>query len=132
MSRFPTAGHLISWAGLCPRSDTSAGKTRSRRLRKGNPWLKATLVQCARPAARTRGSYLRAQYYRLASRRGANKAVVAVAASMLTAAYYILRDNKPWHDLGVDYFDRRDPTKAARRLVSRLQALGFAVELKAA
>lgn len=132
MTRFPTAGHLVSWAGLCPGSDRSAGKTRSRRLRKGNPWVKSLLVQCARPAARTRNSYLRAQYYRLAGRRGANKAVVAVAASMLTAAYHMLRDGTPWEDLGVDFFDRRDPTKAARRLVSRLEALGYAVELKAA
>ena len=132
MSRFATASHLVSWAGLCPRSDRSAGKTRSRRTRNGNPWLKSLLVQCARSASCKRDSYLRAQYYRLAGRRGGNKAVVAVAASILTAAYHMLRDGTPWNDLGIHFFDRRDPAKAARRLVRRLEALGFAVELSAA
>jgi len=132
MSRFETAGHLVSWVGLCPRSDKSGGKTRSRRIRHGNPWLKTVLVQGARSASRSRRTYLRAQYHRLASRRGANKAVVAVAASMLAGAYFMLRDKKPWADLGPDFFDRRDPAKTARRLVRRLEALGYNVELTAA
>jgi transposase len=92
MSRFPTAGHLVSWAGLCPRLQESAGKRLSTRTRPGNPWLKTTLVQVAWVAARTRNTYLRAQFLRLKSRRGPKKAILAVAASILTAAYYILKD----------------------------------------
>jgi len=92
MSRFPTAGHLVSWAGLCPRQHESAGKRLSTRTRPGNPWLKTTLVQVAWVAARTRNTYLRAQFLRLKSRRGPKKVILAVAASILTAAYYILKD----------------------------------------
>jgi transposase len=132
MSRFPTPGHLVSWGGLCPGNDKSAGKTRSRRIRKGNPWLKAVLIQGARSVSRARPSYLRAQFHRLAGRRGSNKAIVAVASSMLAAAHVMLRDGTLWNDLGADFFDRRDPTKTARRLVRRLEALGFAVDIKAA
>src|SRR3984893_7809268 len=84
MGRFPSEGHLISWAGLCPKNDESAGKRRSTRMRKGAPWLKTTLIQCAWAAARTKGSYLQAQFHRLRSRRGAKKAIGAVAASILT------------------------------------------------
>ncbi len=132
MSRFPTAGHLISWAGLCPRNDESAGKRRSTRLRQGAPWLKTTLTQAAWSAARTKSSYLQAQFLRIKSRRGPKKAIMAVAASMLTAAYYMLRDDVDYRDLGPDYFDRLDRTHAAERLVRRLQNLGFQVEVKAA
>jgi transposase len=95
MSRFPTAAHLVSWAGLCPRIDESAGKRRSTRIRKGAPWLKPTLVQAACAASQKRGSYLRAQLLRLKARRGPMKAIIAVAASMLTAAYHILRPASP-------------------------------------
>jgi len=132
MSRFPTAGHLISWAGLCPRNDESAGKRRSTRLRQGAPWLKATLVQAAWSAARCKQGYLPAQFRRIKSRRGPKKAIMAVAASMLTAAYYILRDDVDYRDLGSHYFDRTDRAKAASRLVKRLGDLGFAVEIKEA
>ena len=132
MSRFPTAGHLVSWAGLCPRNDESAGKRRSTRLRKGAPWLKATLTQAAWSAARAKSGYLRAQFLRLKSRRGPKKAIIAVAASMLTAAYYMLRDDVDYRDLGTDYFDRSDRTKIANRLVRRLRDLGYQVDLKAA
>jgi transposase len=132
MSRFPTAGHLISWAGLCPRNDESAGKRRSTRLRQGAPWLKVMLVQAAWAAARAKTSYLRAQFLRIKSRRGPKKAIMAVAASMLTAAYYMLRDDTNYRDLGPDHFDRTDRTKAAKRLVKRLGDLGYTVEIKAA
>jgi len=132
MSRFPTAAHLISWAGLCPRNDESAGKRRSTRLRQGAPWLKATLVQAAWSAARAKTGYLRAQFLRLKSRRGPKKAIMAVAASMLTAAYYMLRDHVDYRDLGTDYFDRTNKAKATNRLVRRLKELGYEVELKAA
>ena len=132
MRRFPTAGHLISWAGLCPRMDQSAGKRRSTRIRHGAPWLKTVLVQAAWAASRQRDSYLRAQFLRLKGRRGAKKAILAVAASMLTAAYYMLRDGVEYQDLGADHFDRRDRTKVANRLVRRLEELGFKVHVQAA
>jgi len=132
MTRFPTAGHLISWAGLCPRLDESAGKRRSTRTRPRNPWLKTTLVQGAWAAARKKDGYLRAQFLRLKSRRGPKKAIIAVAASMLTAAYYMLKDGADYRDLGADHFDRRDKAKLAQRLLARLHDLGFNVELRAA
>ena len=132
MNRFPTAGHLVSWAGLCPRNDESAGKRRSTRLRRGAPWLKTALTQAAWAAARSKTGYLRAQFLRLKSRRGPRKAIMAVAASMLTAAYYMLRDDVDYRDLGTDYFDRADKAQAADRLVRRLRNLGFEVELKGA
>jgi transposase len=129
MSPFPTVGHLISWAGLCPRLDESAGKHRSTRLRKGAPWLKPVLVQCAWAAGRTRKSYLQAQFLRLKSRRGPKTAAVAVAASMLTAAYFILRDKGDYRDLGPDYFVRRDSSRLAQRLARRIRDLGYNVEM---
>jgi transposase len=132
MTRFPTAGHLISWAGLCPRNDESAGKRRSTRLRRGAPWLKTALTQAAWAAARSKTGYLRAQFLRLKSRRGPRKAIMAVASSMLTAAYYMLRDDVDYRELGTDYFDRVDKTHTADRLVRRLRNLGFEVELKGA
>ena len=99
MSRFPTGQHLVSWAGLCPKNDESAGKRRSTRMRQGAPWLKTSLVQCAWPAARAKQVYLQAQYLRLRSRRGAKKAIAAVAASMLTAIYHMLKNGIPYNDL---------------------------------
>jgi transposase len=132
MSRFPTAAHLISWAGLCPRSDESAGKRRSTRIRKGAPWLKTTLVQAAWSATRKKDSYLRAQFHRIKSRRGVMKAIVAVAASMLTAVYHMLRDGVAYRELTGTYFDSRDRTKIAKRLIRRLNDLGLEVEVKAA
>jgi len=129
MSRFPTEGHLISWAGLCPKNDESAGKRRSTRMRKGALWLKTTLIQCAWAAARKKGSYLQAQFHRLRSRRGAKKAIGALAASILTAAYHMLIDGTFYHDLGPDHFDRRTKAAQTRRLLARLQNLGFAVQI---
>jgi transposase len=133
MTRFPSAGHLISWAGLCPRMDESAGKRRNTRTRKGARWLRSTLVHAAWPAARSKGTYLQAQFLRLKSRRGPKKAAVAVAASILTAAYHILKDDGVvYQDLGGDYFDRRDKRRAAQRLVKRLHDLGYTVALQEA
>jgi transposase len=129
MDRFPTAGHLLSWAGLCPRNDESAGKRRSSRLRQGAPWLKTTLVQCAWAASRQKASYLQAQFHRLRGRRGPKRAICAVAASILTAAYHMLKDGTAYQDLGPDHFDRRSKEVHARRLVRRLADLGYAVEL---
>jgi len=130
MSRFATAAHLRSWAGLCPRNDESAGKRRSTRLRMGAPWLKAMLVQCAWAAARTKATYLNAQFVRLRARRGPKKAVCAVAASILTAAYHMLKDGTFYQDLGATHFDRRPPEAHARRLVKRLADLGFSAQLE--
>jgi len=130
MQRFATAGHLRSWAGLCPRNDESAHKRRSTRLRQGAPWLKDMLVQCAWAAARTKATYLRAQFVRLRARRGPKKAICAVAASILTAAYHMLQDGTLYEDLGPDHFARRRPEAQAHRLLKRLADLGFSVELK--
>jgi transposase len=132
MDRFPTAGHLVSWAGLCPRQQESAGKRLSTRTRPGNPWLKTTLVQVAWVAARTRNTYLRAQFLRLKSRRGPKKAILAVAASILTAAYYILKRETTYAELGADYFEQRSKAQITRRLVKRLESLGLTVEIKPA
>lgn len=132
MTRFPTVGHLISWAGLCPRNDESAGKRRSTRLRKGAPWLKTALVQAAWSAVRSKGIYLRAQFLRVKSRRGPKKAIMAVAASMLTAMYFMLRDGVDYRELGPAHFDRLDKKKTVTRLTRRLEELGYAVELKPA
>jgi len=129
MSRFPSSGHLISWACICPRSDESAGKRRSTRIRKGSPWLKTTLVQCAWAATRKKGSYLQAQYYRLRARRGPKKAIVAVAASILTAIYHMLKDGTMYQDLGPNHFDALAKERQKNRLIKRLADLGYAVEL---
>ena len=131
MSRFPTAGHLISWAGLCPRSDESAGKRRSTRVRKSGTWTKTTLVTAAWPAVRVKTSDLHAQFLRLKARRGAKKAILAVAASMLTAAYHMLRDGVEYADLGADFLDRPDRSKVIRRLLKRLHDLGCDVPVGA-
>jgi transposase len=129
MSRFPTAGHLLSWAGLCPRNDESAGKRRSARLRKGDPWLKATLIQCAWAASRKEGCYYQAQFRRLKTRHGPKKAVCAVAASLLTAIYHMLKDGTEFTDLGADHFQRRSKAATVIRLTRQLQNLGYAVQI---
>lgn len=130
MRRFPTAGHLVSWAGLCPRLDVSAGKRHSTRIRPTTPWLKTTLVQTAWAATRKRDSYLRAQFLRLKSRRGPKKAIIAVAASMLTAAYYMLRDGVEYRDAGSTFLTAHDKAETTKRLLRRLQKLGVDVEIK--
>jgi transposase len=127
MTRFPTAGHLISWAGLCPRNDESAGKRRCTRLRKGAPWLTTTLVQCAWAASHKKASYRQAQFQRLRARRGPKKAICAVAASILTAAYHMLRDGTVYQDLGPDHFHRRSQGDRTARLVKHLVSLGYTV-----
>ena len=132
MSRFPTAGHLVSWSGLCPGQNESAGKRKSSRLRKGAPWLKTMLVQCAWAARLKKDSYYRAQFFRLQAKRGPQKAICAVAASLLTAVYHILRDGTEHRDLGANYFDRRPTAVQANRLVTRLKKLGFTVQLQPA
>jgi transposase len=129
MSRFATPAHLISWAGLCPANDESAGKRRSTRLRKGAPWLKTLLVQVAWSAARAKAGYLPALFARLRARRGPRKAIIAVAAAILTAAYWMLRRGTSYQDLGTDYFERTDRQRLAIKLVRKLDQLGFTVTL---
>jgi transposase len=132
MSRFPSAAQLRSWAGLCPRSDESAGKRRSTRIKHGAPWLKTHLVQAALAASRKRNSYFRALFLRIKARRGAQKAIVAVAASMLTSAYHMLKNGTVYEELSPAHFDELDKRRATRRLVRRLEALGYNVDLKTA
>jgi transposase len=129
MSRFPSDGHLVSWAGICPRNDESAGKRRSNRLRKGAPWLKTTLVQCAWSAVRQKDSYLRAQFYHVKARRGPKKAIIAVAASILTAVYHMLKTGKTYQDLGPNHFQRRNKDQQKHLLIKRLADLGYAAAL---
>jgi transposase len=129
MSRFPNDANLVSWACICPRSDESAGKRRSTRIRKGSPWLKTALVQSAHSAVRMKGTYFQALFHRIRSRRGVKKAIVAVAASILTAIYHMLKDGTMFQDLGADHLDRRTKEQQKNRLVKRLAELGYAVEV---
>jgi len=130
MRRFPSVRHLLSWLGLCPRSDESAGKIRSRSIRKGNRWFKATFIQAAWAACRAKTSYYRSQYLRLKARRGGKKAIVAVAASMVTAIYYMLRDGVAFQDVGPHHLDTLNKARLTRRLIARLHALGYEVKLQ--
>jgi transposase len=130
MSRFPTAGHLIAWAGLCPGQNESAGKRRRSRLRKGAPWLKTMLVQCAWAAKRAKDSYYRAQFFRLQAKRGPQKAICAVAASILTAIYHMLKNGVVHADPGASYFDNRSPQTKLKRLLRQLNKLGFEATLQ--
>jgi transposase len=130
MGRFPTAGHLVSWAGLCPGHNESAGKRKSSRLRKGAPWLKTVMVQCAWGAIRTKDSYYRAQFNRLTSKHGKKKAACAVAASILIAVYHMLKDGTHHQDLGANHFDHRSTEIKAKRLAAQIAKLGFQVELR--
>jgi transposase len=130
MGRFPTAGHLLAWAGMCPGQNESAGKRKSSRLRKGSPWLKTLMVQCGWAASRKKDSYYKAQFNRLRGRHGAKKAICAVAASMLTAIYHMLKDGTEHHDLGANHFDRRSTEIKAKRLAAQIKKLGFEVEIR--
>jgi transposase len=129
MSRFPTAGHLASWAGLCPGNRQSGGKRLSGRTTPGNVWLRAVLGEVAWSVTHTGGTSLAALYHRLARRRGKHKAIVAVAHSVLVSIYHMLRDHHPYRDLGPDYFDHLDTTRLQRHYVHRLEQLGCSVTL---
>jgi transposase len=127
MTRFPTAAHLASWAGMCPGNNESAGKRRSGKTRKGSPWLRALLVQAAHAAARKKDTYLAAQYRRLAARRGKQRAAIAVGHSSLVIAYYLLKRGTDYHDLGVHYFEQREQAAREARLIRQLEGLGYTV-----
>ena len=130
MTRFPTADHLCAWAGVAPANYESAGKRRPAGTRHGSLWLRRALIEAARAAARTKGSYYSAQYSRIARRRGPNKAAVAVAHSILAAAWHLLSTGALYQDPGADYFERRhDPATEAKRLQRRIEALGFSVTI---
>jgi transposase len=130
MSRFPSAAHLAAWAGVAPGNNESAGKRRSGKTRKGNQALGVALNQAAHGAAHTKGTYLSAQYHRLAGRRGKKKAILAVAHSILVIAYHLIKRQEPYRELGGDYFDQRRPEATAKRLVKRLQQLGYEVVIQ--
>jgi transposase len=132
MSRFPSAAHLCSWGGMCPGHDESAGKRRSGKTRKANRYLRSTLVQAGAAAARKKQSALQALYARVKSRRGHKKAVVAVGHQILEIAYYVMRDGMTYHELGPDYFQRRDLDRTMRRHVRQLEALGYVVTVEPA
>ena len=133
MTRFPTAGHLASWAGMCPGQNQSAGKSKSGKTRHGSKWLRSGLTEAAKAASRTRDTYLSAQYQRLRGRRGHQKATIATGHSILVAAWHMLSQNVPYHDLGDDYFIRRQAEHADRyrnRLIHQLERLGHKVTLE--
>lgn len=129
MSRFPSAKHLASWAGICPGNKESGGKRFKAGIRPGNRWLRGMLGAVVWAITHTKDNYLRAQYQRIARRRGTMKAAVAVAHSVLVMIYHLLRDHRPYHDLGADYFDQLDKARVERQHVRRLEQLGYTVTL---
>jgi transposase len=132
MEQFPSDGHLASWAGMCPGNNESAGKRRSGRTTKGNRWLKQMLVQAAWAASHTQGTYLAAQYRRLARRRGRKRALVALGHTLLVIIYHVLKRGTTYAELGPDFLDRLEPERLTRQLVKRLEALGHKVTLEPA
>jgi transposase len=132
MSRFPSDRHITAWAGVAPGNNETGGKRRSGKTRKGNKYLQRNLILAARGAARTKDTYLRARYYRLASRRGNNRAAMAVGRTILRIAYHLIQRNEPYRELGADYFDQQDKQQTTKRLVRRLQNLGYEVNLEEA
>jgi len=132
MSRFPDARHLASWAGMCPGNKESGGKRLSGKTRKGSPWLRSALVEAAHAALHCKNSYLSAQYQRLVLRRGGKKATIAVGHTLLVVIYHILSDDKDYEELGGNYFDEWDRQAVQKRLVRRLEKLGYEVKLEPA
>lgn len=131
LSRFESADHLASWAGLAPGNNESAGKRLSGKMRKGSQWLRVGLTQAAQAAARTKDTYLAAHYHRLAGRRGKKRAIMALAHSILVIAYHIIQRKEPYRDLGGNYFDERKRATTANRLTRRLEKLGYTVTIRA-
>ncbi len=130
MSRFPDARHLASWAGMCPGNNESGGKRLSGRTRKGSPWLRSALVEAAHAAIHSKDCYLSAQYQRLAIRRGGKKATIAVGHTLLVVIYHILSEDEDYEELGGNYFDEWDRQAVQKRLVRRLEKLGYEVKLE--
>ena len=130
MSRFPSAKHLASWAGMCPGNHESGGKRLSGKTRKGKRWLRQILVEIAHVASKTKNTYLAAQYRRIAARRGKKRALIAVGHTILIIVYMMLTRRQPYQDLGAAYFDQREQHRVERRLVQRLERLGYKVSLQ--
>lgn len=129
-SRFPDADHLASWAGLAPGSNESAGRRKRGQTRKGSPWLRATMIEAAHAAGRSKNTYVGALYHRLVGRIGKKRAAVAVARTLLVSIYHILTTHQPYHELGADFQGRRNQQAVARRAVRQLESLGYAVSLQ--
>ncbi len=132
MSRFPTAGHLASWAGSCPGNNVTGGKRRSGKTTKGDVWLQEILIECAWAAARAKGTYLQAQFWRLSRRIGKKRAAVAVGHSILVIAWHLLSEGCTYEDLGGDFFVKRDTDRQRQRAIAQLEALGYNVRLEQA
>ena len=130
MNQFPSAAHLASWAGLCPGNNESAGKRKSGKTRKGSDILKATLIECAKSAGHLKDTYFSAQYSRIAARRGKNRATVAVAHSILTIVYHMMKANVPYQELGPDFFERRRKTEIVKKSIHRLESFGYTVNIE--
>ena len=130
MTRFPSAGHLASWAGLVPGKNESAGRSRSRKTNKANPYLKSALVEAAQAVGHQHDSHLAAQFHRLAARRGKKRAAVAVAHSILVIVYHLIQRGTVYTDLGANYFDECKAATVQHQLVKRLERLGFKVSLE--
>ena len=131
MTRFPTSGHICSWAGVCPGNNESAGKRRSGKTRKGNKILKSTLVECAQAAVRRKDTFFYAQYQRIAMRRGKKRATLSVAHSILIAIYYMIKEDKEYQDLGADFYNKFNKEKKANAYMKKLKELGYDVQLVA-
>jgi transposase len=129
MQRFPSARHLASWAGMCPGNRESAGKRLSGKTRKGSPWLRTALVEAAHAASHCKESYLSAHYHRLVLRRGGKKATIALGHTLLVMVYHVLADERDYQELGGNYFDEQDRLAVQKRLVHRLEKLGYEVTL---
>ena len=131
MNRFPTAGHISSWAGVCPGNNESAGKRRSGKTRKGNKILKSTLVECAQSAVRRKDTFFYAQYQRISMRRGKKRAILAVAHSILISIYYMIKEDKEYEDLGADFYNKFNKEKKANAYMKKLKELGYDVQIVA-
>ena len=132
MSPWENHRRLAAWAGLCPGNHESAGKRRKVGVRKGNPFLKSTLVQAATAAVKTKGTYYQAKFFRLSKRRGYKRAIVAIAHAMLIAIYHMIKENKPYCELGAATFDHRSAESKTKSLITQLESLGYAVVLRTA
>ena len=130
MSRFPTAGHLASWSGMCPGNHESVGKRLSGKTRKGSPYLRQLLVEATNAAARTKKTHLSAHSHRIATRRGRKRALIAVGHTIVVIISHILSQQKSYEDLGSNYFDERERQHTEKRLVRRLEKLGYQVQLQ--
>jgi transposase len=132
MDQFPSDAHLASWSGICPGNNESAGKKKSGKTRKGNPTLKKTLIQCGRSAVNSKNTYLNSLYKRIASRRGAKRAIVAVGHAILTICYHMIKNKTDYHELGADYFTNRSKEDIVKRSVKRIESLGYLVQVQLA